>query len=390
MYEYHVPSEMIFGAGSRNRVGKVAKSLGMTKVLLVCDSFLSTMPVTGEIVKYLEEEGIASTIFSGVAAEPSDVTLDAAMKVLEGTGINGIVSFGGGSSIDTAKAVAVLAANGGPMSLYQGYGKVPGPGLKHIAVPTTAGTGSEATRVSIINDTVRNVKMMCLDNNLMVNAAIIDYELTMTMPKALTAYVGLDALTHGIEAYVSKKANPVSDLFAEKAIKLISGGLERAFENPSDEEARKDMMEGATFAGIAFSNASVCTVHGMSRPIGAYFHVPHGLSNAFLLPLVTKYSLEGNVERYARISKWMGYGSEDKSDTENAELLAEKLIELNLKLNVPSMKNYGIKYETYRDVALQMAKDAIDSGSPGNNPKQLNEEEMVKIYMEVYGNEEAE
>ncbi len=385
-YEFHVPSTLILGEGTRSQVGQLAKDLGMNSVLIVCDGFLATLPVMDELKKYLEEAGIPSKVFSEITAEPSDITVDAGLAAFNSANCNGIISLGGGSSIDTAKSVSIAVTNGLPISNYMGYGKVPKPGVPHIAIPTTAGTGSEVTRVTVINDTVHNIKMMCLSNNIMANAAIIDYELTMSMPPSLTANVGLDALTHAIEAYVSRKANPLTDMFAEKAIRLITSSITDAYAEPGNAPARQNMMEGSMLAGVAFSNASVCTVHGMSRPIGAYFHVPHGLSNAFLLPLVTKYSLDGNYKKYGEIAGFIGLTEGLSTDEEKANALADYLIELNKKLNVTTMSGFGIDRAKYEEVAPQMAIDAIASGSPGNNPKIMTEAELVKIYLEAYAN----
>lgn len=383
-YEFHVPSTLILGGGTRSQLGQLASDMGMESVLIICDGFLATLPVMEELKKSLKDANISSQVFSGITAEPSDVTVDSALEAFNTASCDGIVSLGGGSSIDTAKAVAVAVTNGLPISNFMGYGKVSKPGIPHIAIPTTSGTGSEVTRVTVINDTKKNVKMMCLSNNIMADAAIIDYELTLSMPKSLTANVGLDALTHAIEAYVSKKANPLTDMFAQKAIRLITGSIVKAYDEPSNEQARQDMMEGSMLAGIAFSNASVCTVHGMSRPIGAYFHVPHGLSNAFLLPLVTKYSLDGNYKKYGEIGDFAGVTNVNMTSEEKAAALAEYLISLNRRLNVTSMKDFGIDRQKYGEVAEQMAIDAIASGSPANNPKDMTKEELVEIYLKAY------
>jgi alcohol dehydrogenase class IV len=257
-------------------------------------------------------------------------------------------------------------------------------GLVHIAIPTTAGTGSELTRVTVINDTKRNVKMMCLDDAFMADAAIIDYELTLTMPGPITAYVGLDALTHAIEAYVSKKANPISDLFALPAIELIAGNIVEAFQKPDLLKARENMMQGASFAGIAFSNASVCAVHGMARPLGAYFHVPHGLSNAFLLPIVTQRSIDGNLVRYAEIADRVGCTNKTMDIAEKASSLAIYLKHLNKSLQIPTLQQWGIDHDTYESVVDQMAADALESGSPANNPKLFQAGDLVEIYRQAY------
>ena len=381
-YELHIPSTLMIGGGTSKKAGSLAAQLGMKKILLVSDKYLESTGMVSTYVEILEQAGIEPTIFTDIESEPEVGNVLDALKAITMNQCDGIISIGGGSSIDTAKAVSVMATNGGEMSDYMGTGKVPQKGLPHIAILTTAGTGSEATRVTIITDTVKNVKMMCLDNAFLPAAAIVDYELTMTMPKSLTSFVGIDALTHAIEAYVSRKANTVSDIFAKKAIELISGSIMTAYNSPSDATARSAMMEGATFGGIAFSNASVCAVHGMSRPIGAHFHVAHGLSNAMLLPLVTQYSIEGNCARYAEIASIMGLRG--TGEEELAEALVKKLQEFNKQMQVPNPAGYGIDKDRYMNVLADMADAAIESGSPGNNPKLFSKDEIINLYKIVY------
>ena len=348
------------------------------------DQYLQALSVLEEIISSLQSEDIGYELFSEIASEPTNTVVEHAVELLLRAGCDGLISFGGGSSIDAAKAIAVLATNGGRMADFQGYHKVKKRGLSHIAIPTTAGTGSEVTRVTVIHDVDRNVKMMCLDNAFIADAAIIDYELTLSMPKSLTANVGTDALTHAIEAYVSRKANSISDMFALQAIKLISGSIIEACDRPDSHEARERMMQGASFAGMAFSNASVCTVHGMSRPVGAYFHVPHGLSNAFLLPIVTERSLGGNIPRYAHVADNIGCTDVSMTDKEKAAALSRYLRQLNKTLAIPNMKQWGIDRVKYEAAVPQMAKDALDSGSPANNPKLFTVEELIGIYLEAY------
>ena len=383
-FEFHMPETLLFGGASRHRAGEVAARLGMRKVLLVSDRFLTGLPVYREVLDSLRDKGMEVFGFSEMEAEPSDQVVRLAVEALKEHQCDGAVSLGGGSCIDTAKAACVWLVNGGELSDFQGYHKVVHSGLPHIAIPTTAGTGSEATRITVINDLRRNVKMMCLDNAFLPDAAIIDYETTLSMPAALTAYVGLDALTHAIEAYVSRKANPLSDSFALSAIRLISGSIMTAFHRPGDLAAREAMMQAATYAGIAFSNASVCAVHGLSRPIGALFHVPHGLSNAFLLPVVTAHSMEGNISRYAQIARSMGLGDIGMSDDQLATAAVDLLKALNKNLKIPSMEAWGIEATSYANSLKQMVQDAIDSGSPANNPRIFTPEELAEIYREAY------
>lgn len=383
-FEYNIPSTTLWGGGTRKLAGSTAHRLGIQKAMIICDQYLKTLPVIEEVTSSLLAENIDYEIFSDIISEPSDKVIQEAVSQLINSGCNGLISVGGGSSIDAAKAVAVLATNEGSISDFQGYNKVGKRGLCHIAIPTTAGTGSEVTRVTVINDLNRNVKMMCLDNAFMPDASIIDYELTISMPRSLTAFVGLDALTHAIEAYVSRKANLISDMFALNAISLISSSIVDAFNNPDSLNARECMMQGASMAGIAFSNSSVCAIHGMSRPIGAYFHVPHGLSNAFLLPIVTERSLDGNIPRYAEIADRMGCTNDSMNVEEKAKALSSHLKQLNNILEIPNMKKWGVDRDKYEEVVAQMAQAALDSGSPANNPKLFSEDDLINIYLEVY------
>jgi alcohol dehydrogenase class IV len=286
--------------------------------------------------------------------------------------------------MDTAKAAAVAFANPGDVRDYAGYNQVPGPGLPLVAVPTTAGTGSEVTRVAVITDTERDVKMMMLDGHLMARVAISDYKLTMSTPAKLTSWVGVDSLTHAIEAYVSKKATVLTDMLALKAARLIGAHMRRVVENPDDEEGREAMMLGATLAGAAFSNASVALVHGMSRPIGAHFHLAHGLSNALLLPCVTRFSVGGAPERYATIAREMGLAGADDSDDTACERLVEELEALNADLQIPSLSSAEVDRDHFDRVVEDMAQAALDSGSPGFNPQPATKEEIVALYREAY------
>ena len=296
-------------------------------------------------------------MFSGVQADPTTENVAAGLAALAAHEADGVIAVGGGSSLDTGKAVAVMARNAGTIADYAGYHRIPQAGLPLIGVPTTAGTGSEVTRVTVITDTERQVKMMLLDDHLLCDAALVDFELTLSCPRDLTAFVGVDSLTHAIESYVSAKASPVTDDWALRAAALIGANLRRAWAEPGDREARAALALGATLAGMAFSNASVALVHGMSRPIGAHFHVAHGLSNAVLLPEVTRWSLDGAPERYARIAEVLG-----------ADDLVAALQQLNDDLEIPRLAALAER-DRFDAVKAEMAQAALDSGSPGFNPR---------------------
>ncbi len=238
----------------------------------------------GRLQDALASADIASDLFDDTVPEPTAASIQAGVDKVRGGDYDAIVALGGGSPIDSAKAIAILGKHGGKVRDYKFPRVVNEAGLPIVAIPTTAGTGSEVTRFTIITDETSDEKMLCVGIGFMPVAALVDYELTLSVPQRTTADTGIDSLTHAIEAYVSRKANPYSDSQAIAAMHLLGPNLQRAYHNGDDRQAREAMMLGATLAGVAFSNASVALVHGMSRPIGAFFHVPHGLSNAMLLP----------------------------------------------------------------------------------------------------------
>jgi alcohol dehydrogenase class IV len=295
-----------------------------------------------------------------------------------------VIGLGGGSSIDTAKAIAVLALHRGKMRDYKAPHDQSEAGLPIVAIPTTAGSGSEATRFAIITDEATEEKMLCIGLAYLPQAAIVDFELSLTKPMRLTADTGIDSLTHAIEAYVSRRANPFADSFALSAMRAIWTNLPTACFEPGNRAAREAMMLAATQAGIAFSNSSVALVHGMSRPIGAKFHVPHGMSNAMLLPTVTGFSISGALARYADCAQAMGIVTADTPDEDAAGELVENLRELNRNLKVPTPAEFGIDRQAWDENIDPMVRQAIASGSPANNPRAPSAGEIEELYREVW------
>ena len=379
-----VPPALIFGSGASEKVGEEVGKLGVKKGLIVTDEVLLKLGVLEGIEQALTQARIQFAIYSGVFTEPTVEFVEEGLEAYKENGCDFLLAVGGGSAIDTTKAIAVMATNAGSIENYRGANKVREKGAPLIAVPTTAGTGSEVTQFTIITDTKRDIKMLIASPFLIPQKAIVDPLLTLSMPRGLTAATGIDALTHAIEAYVSVKAQPMSDIFALSAIELISGNLRQAWSNGNNREAREKTMLGALQAGIAFSNSSVALVHGMSRPIGAYFHVAHGVSNAALLSVVTEFSLIGNPERYARIARAMGENVGGLTALEAAELAAEAIARLIEDIEIPSLEELEVDEEKLDKLALQMAEDAIASGSPANNPRQATKEEIVELYKLAY------
>jgi alcohol dehydrogenase class IV len=379
-----IPPVLITGSGSSEKVGEEGKKLGVKKALIVTDQIMVKLGVLEGVKKALEQSKIQFIIYDAVATEPTVDYVKEGLKSFKDNGCDFLIAMGGGSPIDTAKAIAIMATNPGSIEDYKGLGKVTKEGAPLIAIPTTAGTGSEVTQFTIITDMKTSVKMLIGSPFIIPRVALVDPLLTLSCPRGLTAAVGIDSLTHAIEAYVSVKAQPMSDLFCLSAIELISGNLRQAWANGNNVEAREKTMLGALQAGIAFSNASVALVHGMSRPIGAYFHVAHGASNAALLGAVTEFSLIGNPARYAHIAKAMGENITGFTDLEAAQLAAKAIKALIKDIKIPTLRELGVEKNKLDQLAPKMAEDAIASGSPGNNPRQATKEEIVELYKIVY------
>jgi len=382
-----LPRLMEIGAGASQQLAAVLGGLGCSRPLIVTDRMMVELGYAARLAEQLEQAGIASRCFADTEPEPTAASIRAGVQMVREGDFDSIVALGGGSPIDSAKAIGILGKFGGEMRDYRFPRDVSDAGLPLIAIPTTAGTGSEVTRFTIITDETSDEKMLCAGLGFMPVAALIDYELTLSLPPRVTADTGIDALTHAIEAYVSRKASLYSDAQALEAMRLLAPNLRAAFHEPRNLAAREAMMLGATLAGIAFSNASVALVHGMSRPIGAFFHVPHGLSNAMLLPAVTAFSIPAAPERYADCARAMGVASEGDSVAAANDKLLTELRALNQELQVPSPAQFGIARERFFELRETMAKQALASGSPGNNPRVPSEAEIIDLYETVWNQE---
>jgi alcohol dehydrogenase class IV len=353
------PKTILHGGGCRHDLHTV---MGGGRVLLVTDAFVERSGVAAELAGQLSQRvGAEVRIFADVQPDPTDVNVRDGCTAFGEFGADTILAVGGGSPMDCAKAI-----------------RWENPQAALIAVPTTAGTGSEATKVMVITDTAQRIKRMTADARLMPDVAVVDFELSMTMPRPLTAHVGVDTLTHGLEAFVSRKRNAMSDVMARSCLELCGRHLRRAWQEGTDREARAGMALAALHGGMAFTNASVGLVHGMSRPIGALFHVPHGLSNAVLLPTVTRFSWEGAVEAYREAAGILGA-------PEERDGFVAWLMELNRELEVPRLRECcGNDEQRFEKALEKMAGDAIASGSPGNNPRVPEVTEIVALYREAW------
>ena len=379
-----LPRILEIGAGASRNIGAMVKDINCQRPLIVTDKIMLQLGYVERVRADLSAMNIDSDVFDETVPEPTTRSIEAGVELVKNGQYDVIIGLGGGSPIDSAKAISILGKYGGQMRDYKFPRLVTEPGLPIIAIPTTAGTGSEATRVTVITDDTNDEKMLCVGIGFMPTVALVDYELTLSVPARTTADTGIDALTHALEAYVSKKANAFSDIQAVAAMKLLAPNLRRVFNNGQDREAREAMMLGSTLAGIAFSNASVALVHGMSRPIGAFYHVPHGLSNAMLLPAVTEYSIPAAEHRYANAARAMGIAQASDSDASANQRLMAELYAINRELEVPTPAEFGISRSQFFANLSIKADQALASGSPANNPRVPSADDIIEIYKQLW------
>lgn len=383
-YRILLPRILQLGRDSRAMIAELLNQLNCSKPLIVTDSQIVKLGFVQELQHLLKQQNITADYFDDTIAEPTASSVEAGADYIARHDYDVLIAIGGGSVIDSTKAMSILSQHGGKCKDYRFPRQVNLQGLPVIALPTTAGTGSEATQFTVITDDQSHEKMLCVGTGFMPVAAVLDYALTLTMPPRTTADTGMDALTHAIEAYVSQKANAYSDVQAIAAMQLIGANLELAYFQPHNQHAHEAMMLAAHLAGVAFNNASVALVHGMSRPIGAFFHVAHGLSNAMLLPLVTAFSSIAAPERYAACAVALGVANTQDNIELAVEKLTEALYSLQHILDVPSLQQLGVEKKDFDRHIYTMAEQAIASGSPANNPRIPSKEDIVQLYQKLW------
>ena len=381
-FTFIAPEKIISGSQAVEMSADTVAELGK-KALVVTDTTMEKLGNLKIVTDMLEQAGIAYAIYKEISGEPDDTMIQTGAEFYKQEACDFLVALGGGSPIDAMKAIAMIAACGGKPADYMG--KVITEKLAPmVAIPTTAGTGSEATQFSIITDVTSQVKMLLKGPALMPDVAIIDPQFTMTAPPKITAATGIDALCHALEAYTSKKAQPLSDTFALSACQRIFGHLRTAWGQGDQEESRIQMSLAALEAGMAFNNSSVTIVHGMSRPIGALFHVPHGISNAMLLNVCLEYIADGAVERFADLAVACGFAKASEPASDAAEKLLEAVRALLHDIEIPTLAGYGIDREAFMKLVPKMASDAFASGSPSNTRKKITVEVMENLYGKLW------
>ena len=375
-FNFKIPQNIKFGMGSLKKLPEILKENNSEHVFLISDRGLESIGVVKKVQEIIETGGIKCTAYLDVKPNPTiDIVNEATVSYKE-CGATSIVALGGGSPLDVSKTVGVLTTHGGDIRDYEGMDKVPGPIVPIIAIPTTAGTGSEVTASSVITDEERNYKFSIVSYETLPKYAVLDPELIMTAPASIASSCGVDALIHAIEAYLSKNASPFTDAMAEKAMELIGKNLRKFVANRKDEEAACGMMSGSNFAGISFAWARLGNVHAMSHPVSAFCHVPHGVANSVLLPTVMEFNALVDNGRYEKIYNYIREGNEEVRDFK-PEMLVEELKKLNEDLGIPkSLSEVGVKEHMIED----MAKDAMKSGNVLANPRETSLNDMIELY----------
>ena len=375
-FSFSVPQEIIVGKGSWARLPEAAEKLGGKHGFIISGPHLNKMGIVASCSESLENAGIKVDAYTETEGNPSVETVEKAAAAFCKSGADFIIALGGGSPMDVAKAVGVVARYGGSITEYEGGDRVPGDIIPLIAIPTTAGTGSEVTAFSVITDHSRNYKLTVFSYKLIPAYAILDPELLTTAPVSVAAACGIDAMVHALEAYISKDGSPFSDAMAEKALELIGKNIRRYVADRTDIEAAEAMITGSLFAGIAFSWARLGDVHAMSHPVSAYFDVPHGVANAILLPTIVEYNALADRGKYLKLFNYISLTPASEAEFEPF-MLVDLLTELNEQLGIPgSLGEVGVTADKFD----AMADDAMKSGNIAVNPRSTTKKDVLSLY----------
>ena len=375
-FSFSIPQDIVVGKGSLAKLPGIAKKLGGSHGFIISGPHLNKMGIVKSCADALENAGISVDTYTETEGNPSVETVDKAAAAFKESGADFIIALGGGSPMDVAKAVGVVAKYGGSITEYEGGGKVPGDIIPLIAIPTTAGTGSEVTAFSVITDHSRNYKLTVFSYKLIPSYAILDPEILTTAPVSVAAACGIDAMVHALEAYISKDSSPFTDAMAEKALELIGKNIRKYVADRSDIQAAENMLMGSLFAGIAFSWARLGDVHAMSHPVSAFFNVPHGVANAILLPTIVEYNALADNGKYLKIYNYISRTPVLENEFEPL-MLVELLKNLNAQLGIPtSLSEVGVTADKFD----AMADDAMKSGNIAVNPRSTTKKDVVSLY----------
>lgn len=382
MSHFVIPNHTVVGTNVLGEAAPLLKKMG-NKAFIVTGKHVAVSDMMKQLTALLDENGIDCVIFDGITGEPTDTMIENGVEMLKSSGCDFIIGIGGGSPLDSAKAIAAMAVNEGSIADYNGK-EITGEILPLAAIPTTAGTGSEATKFTVITDSEKGIKMLLKGDVLVPKLAIVDSSFTVGAPKSVTSATGLDALTHAVEAYTSRKAFSMTDTLAVSAVKRIMKYLPIAYKEPDNSLAREQMSIAALEAGICINNSSVTIVHGMSRPIGALFHVPHGMSNAMLLKECLSFAVSGAYEKFANLGRETSVASDSDSNETAAEKFIDSLQSICDVCEIPTLEQYGIDRDEYYSKISKMATDAVASGSPANTVKEVTVDDCIEIYKKLY------
>ncbi len=377
-YSFKSVPKIFFGEGALKDAASELSVLGK-KALIVTGKVITKTGLTKEVQNILSSLKIESVIFNDLPGEPDDKMIMSGVQVFKSENCDFIIGLGGGTPLDTAKAIAAMSVLPGKMIDYKGK-ELNGNFAPLVLIPTTAGTGSEVTRYFVFTNTGTNEKLLYKGDSLLPKFAIIDYNYTISAPESITMATGMDALCHAVESYTCRKANPVTEMYCLDAIKRIFKYLPIACKDGLNKEARENMSLAAYEAGVAINGAPTTIIHGMSRPIGACFHVPHGISNAMLAVECLRAVLEGCYEKFAQLAVSIGVTEKECDPKEGAEKFLEALEALTKELKVPTLREFGIDLQKFAAMEEKMAGDSVASGSPANCWKVLSKEEQIRIY----------
>jgi len=379
MLEKFLVPEVVFGQEVLKKLAMTVKRLAGKRVFLVSDYGVEQAGWTKKAENYLHEAGIFYTTYTEVTSNPRDYEVEKALALYRQENCDIIVCLGGGSPMDLAKGVAVLAANGGKISDYEGMDKASLPLPPMIMIPSTSGTGSEVSQFAIIKDSVSGKKMSLVGKNLIPNIALVDPLLTSTLPQYWRACCGMDALTHALEAFVSVAASDFTNIYALKAIELIGKAIDRHVQDNQDIKSLNIMAKASLFAGIAFSNASLGLVHAMAHQVGGMLDLPHGEVNAILLPYVMEYNLPLVTEKYAQVA--LLWGEKKKNNLDLAKAAIQKVRQWGRDFGISNnLSNYPITEKHLEFLTLNTLKDPCIY----TNPRQVCQEDVYQIYLQVW------
>ncbi|NPV89322.1 MAG: iron-containing alcohol dehydrogenase [Firmicutes bacterium] len=377
-FDFLLPTKIRYGTGIIQVLGEELKLLNAKNVMVITDKVLAKTEMAERLAGLIQKEGIRFIMYDGIEANPKDYNVEACAEKAREESIDTLVAFGGGSPIDAAKAVAVLARQGGKVRSYQGKGKIKDDCLPLLTIPTTAGTGSEVTFSSVITDTEERFKFTIKSTAIAAKTAIIDPELTLTVPPLITAATGIDALTHAIEGYTANCTEPIAEAVGLYAVEYIAKNIVEAVRNGSNLEARDKMMMGSLLAGLSFSHADVASVHCMAEALGSIYDAPHGMCNAILLPYVMEYSLPAAEHKYARIARAMGI--DETNDSKAAVKGIELIRQLSQEIGLPGIKSLNVSPDDFE----LLAEMSVKNGSNDSNPRAITRDGYVMLFNQAY------